>query len=309
MDNRCHAVVQCSRKDGLEAGFFKKQSNSIIPFKKKCLILNENSHVVLDRLKRFFGGYPDLSIDAMEIHAPQDEAIVRLHLGKTPSKYDLEVYKQAQQTLNLKGLSVLPDRDPGRERVFGQRTCSYDLTVQGRKIILQSIVGGFIQANMEMNQQLISYVAECMCGSRKIIDLYSGSGNFGIPLSFEAQEVLAVEQDGDLVKSGAELIRKNGCTNMRFLHEKALRALKWLDKEGASFDALVLDPPREGAKDVTPVIARMKFNKIIYISCNPSTLARDCAHLAQDGFNMKSIRLFDMFPQTFHIESVTVLER
>ena len=139
--------------------------------------------------------------------------------------------------------------------------------------------------------------------------MYSGSGNFGIPLSSHADEVLAVEQDPDLVKAGAAIARKNGCRNIRFLNEEAAITLRWLEQEGVTFDIVVLDPPREGARDVVQILSKMKIGRIVYISCNPSTLARDLAVLIQEGFRLKSIRYFDMFPQTFHIESISILER
>ena len=127
---------------------------------------------------------------------------------------------------------------------------------------------------------------------KKLIDLYSGAGNFSIPLSFQADEVLAVEQDEGLVKSGADLARKNGCRNIRFINEKAARTLKWLEKEGVSFDAVVMDPPREGAQDIAHILPRMKINKVVYISCNPSTLARDLAILIQRRIQIKECTLF-----------------
>ncbi|HNR51944.1 MAG TPA: 23S rRNA (uracil(1939)-C(5))-methyltransferase RlmD, partial [Deltaproteobacteria bacterium] len=75
------------------------------------------------------------------------------------------------------------------------------------------------------------------------------------------------------------------------------------------FDTVVLDPPREGAKEVVQIIPDLQPSRIIYISCNPSTLARDLATLCRTGFVLKQLMMFDMFPQTFHIESVAYLER
>lgn len=88
--------------------------------------------------------------------------------------------------------------------------------------------------------------------------------------------------------------------------EKAMVSLK---REKQSYNAVVLDPPREGAKDVIQALTKMKIDRIIYISCNPSTLSRDLAILIHGGFRLRSVRLFDMFPQTYHIESVSCLER
>ncbi len=90
---------------------------------------------------------------------------------------------------------------------------------------------------------------------------------------------------------------------------EAGNAVESLVHEEDPFDVVVLDPPREGAKEVVQTLARMKSDRIIYISCNPSTLSRDLAILTYEGYKLKGVRLFDMFPQTYHIESVSYLER
>lgn len=305
---RCHAFLQSSYKDQFETGFFRKQSNSIVPI-DRCLVLNIPVQEAMHKATEFIRENRLPNIVALEIHAPQERAIMRIHTDVSPSKAVLDALEVMQRSLHLEGLSVFPVHVPGKERNFGQRSCSYVLSILGRKVILESVMGGFIQANLNVNKQLIEHVAECVKGSGRILDLYSGSGNFGIPLSFHVQEVLAVEHDERLVKSGADLAQKNGSSNIRFLNEKVSRALKWLVQEGTTFDSVILDPPREGAKEAVFGISRMKVSKVAYVSCNPSTLARDCALLAKAGFKIKSIKLFDMFPQTFHIESVTVLER
>jgi 23S rRNA (uracil1939-C5)-methyltransferase len=305
---RCHAVVQCTHKGGFDIGFFRKQSNTITTF-HQCLILNERCQAVLDQIREMLRGHLIDGLDSIEIHAPMDEVLVRVFLKGALSKDTLDFFKGVYKVVALSGLSIFSKDNLWREHVFGKRLCSYDITVHGRKVLLAGSFGGFIQANMYMNQRLVEYVHDCTKGSKKLIDLYSGAGNFSIPLSFKADEVLAVEQDEELVKTGADLARRNGCRNLRFINEKVARTLKWLEKEGVSFDSVVMDPPREGAQNIVRILPRMKMNKIVYISCNPSTLARDLAILIQEGFRLKSARFFDMFPQTFHIESVSVLER
>jgi 23S rRNA (uracil1939-C5)-methyltransferase len=305
---RCHAVVQCMHKDGFDLGFFRKQSNTVTPF-DQCLILNEHCQTVLNQLRKLLRDHLIAGLDFIEIHAPMDEVLVRVFLKGALSKDALDFFQGVYRVIALSGLSIFSKDNLWHEHVFGKRFCSYDITVHGGKVMLAGSFGGFIQANMYMNQRLVEYVHNSTKGSKKLIDLYSGAGNFSIPLSFQADEVLAVEQDEGLVKAGADLARKNGCRNIRFINEKAARTLKWLEKEGVSFDAVVMDPPREGAQEIVRIIPRMKMNKVVYISCNPSTLARDLAILIKEGFKLKSARFFDMFPQTFHIESVSVLER
>ena len=305
---RCHAVVQCAHKDGFDIGFFRKQSNTITPF-NQCLTLNERCQAVLNQIREMLRDHLIAGLDSIEIHAPMDEVLVRAFVKGALSADDLDFFKRVYQIVALSGLSIFPMDELWHEHVFGKRFCCYDITVHDRKVLLASSFGGFIQANMYMNQRLVEYVHDSTKGSKKLIDLYSGAGNFSIPLSFNTDEVLAVEQDDGLVKTGADFARRNGCRNIRFINEKAARTLKWLEKEGVLFDSVVLDPPREGALDIAHILPKMKINRVVYISCNPSTLARDLAILIQEGFRLKTVRFFDMFPQTFHIESVSVLER
>ena len=305
---RCHAVVQCTNKAGFEVGFFRKRSHAVVPI-KRCFILNERCQTVLDRMSEMLRTHPISDLCSLEIHAPQDEVLVQVIVKGKPQKSDVDILRWMYQDVALSGLSYFPKNGPGSRRIFGQRFCSYEIAVSDRKVSLASSFGGFIQANMEVNQELVAYVLNCATGSHRLLDLYSGSGNFGIPLSFHADEVLAVEQDPDLVKAGAAIARKNECRNIRFFNEEAAIALRWLEQEGVTFDIVVLDPPREGARDIVRILSKMKVGRIVYISCNPSTLGRDLAVLIREGFRLKSIRFFDMFPQTFHIESISVLDR
>jgi 23S rRNA (uracil1939-C5)-methyltransferase len=305
---RCHAVVQCTNVDGFEVGFFRKRSNAVVPI-KRCLILNERCQTVMDQMSEMLRTHPISDLCSLEIHAPQDEVLVQVIMKGRPLKNDVDFLRRVYLDVALSGLSYFPKNDPGRRRIFGQRVCSYEIALYDKKVSLASSFGGFIQANMEVNQELVACILDCATGSHRLLDLYSGSGNFGIPLSSHVDEVLAVEQDPDLVKAGAAIARENGCRNIRFLNEEAAITLRWLEQEGVTFDIVVLDPPREGARDVVRTLSKMKIGRIVYISCNPSTLARDLAVLIQEGFRLKSIRYFDMFPQTFHIESVSVLER
>ena len=305
---RCHAVVQCTYKDEFVSGFFRKLSNSIVSF-KECIILNKHCQFVLDQVREVLKSHFLPEIDSLEIHAPREESLARVIVKQEKNACDRGLLRSISQSAGLKGISYFPRYNPKNEHIIGRRSCSYNVTVRGREIKLASSFGGFIQANWEVNQELVAYVIECAVPSNRLLDLYSGAGNFSIPLSFYSDEVFAVEQDGGLVKTGNVTARENGCSNIRFIHGDAMRALRQLKNEGTMFQTIVLDPPREGARDIVPLLPKMKVNRIIYISCNPSTLARDIAILVKGGFSLKKVCLFDMFPHTFHIESVSVLDR
>jgi 23S rRNA (uracil1939-C5)-methyltransferase len=137
---------------------------------------------------------------------------------------------------------------------------------------------------------------------KKIIDLYSGAGNFALPLALDAKEVIAIEDSASAINDGKRNAKLNSINNCRFRKCEA----EQLDEVGAC-DVLVLDPPRAGLTNrVINKILALEPERIVYISCNPSTFARDLKKLLVK-YEAESLRLIDFFPQTYHIESVCFL--
>jgi len=142
------------------------------------------------------------------------------------------------------------------------------------------------------------------------LDLYCGNGNFSIPLAGDVFSMTGIEEYKDSISSAVENAVKNGITNSEFICSDAVTGVKKLVAAGRKFDVVILDPPRSGAGDAVKEILMLKPEKIIYISCDPSTLARDCAAFVENGeYSVKSSIPVDMFPQTYHLESVTLLAR
>lgn len=165
---------------------------------------------------------------------------------------------------------------------------------------------GFAQANDRLNQALVAHVlALADAADRKVLELYAGHGNFTLGLAASAREVVAVESD----RAAAETCRQNalerGLGNVRVRAEDAGKVAS----ERATYDVVVLDPPRAGAKDALPGIAAAKPERIVYVSCDPGTLRRDLGLLLGLGYRVTHARGFDMFPHTPHVETVVRLER
>jgi len=305
---RCHAQLRCPPSDRYRFGFFRKQSNSVVPV-EKCMVLNDGCMEVLERIGDFLGADPLIGLDALEIHAPSDEALLRVFLKGGAGKETLDRLHRMYRTMGLKGLSCLFQGGRGSELVLGDSSCLYHMSIHGREMTFAGSFDGFIQANIQVNGLLIEDVLDKASGAETLLDLYSGSGNFGIPQAVSGRQVIAVENNAALVETGKMLARRNSVPGIRFVRDDACRAVKRFIREKRTFDTVLLDPPREGARGVAGLLCSMKPERIIYVSCNPSTLARDLAELVQGDYSVKSLKLFDMFPQTYHIESVTVLER
>jgi 23S rRNA (uracil1939-C5)-methyltransferase len=143
----------------------------------------------------------------------------------------------------------------------------------------------------------------------RVLELYSGAGNFTLPMAQRVRKLAAIEGDRDAV-SGAKLnAQKNALDNIRWSCSAVPKAVAQLRKRHEQFTKIVLDPPRAGAKGLETDLAALGASQIFYISCNPTTLARDLAALSNYGYKLRMVQPIDFFPQTFHVETLAVIER
>lgn len=305
---RGHAVIQCPYDPEFRMGFFQKKSKQIVEF-DDCPVLNTKIIKTLTDLKEILKRNPIHGLYSLEIHAPQDDVILLARCkGKGHFDYSMAM-NRIYNELDVAGVSFIVSGGRRSDHVLGQRFCRYDVPTPEGVMQLSSGFGGFIQANMQINAALIENVVQLADGSQKILDLYSGSGNFSIPLSHAADEVVAIERSRRLASQGRVNAKKNNIDNVRFISMDARKAVDSIRNEMLSFDTIILDPPREGAKDIVKLLPQIGPSRIIYISCDPSTLARDLKDLVEQGYSLRHSRVYDMFPQTYHIETVSYLER
>jgi 23S rRNA (uracil1939-C5)-methyltransferase len=164
-------------------------------------------------------------------------------------------------------------------------------------------VGHFSQNNRLANDLMIDYIKEHVTTER-VTDLYAGAGNISIPLAEAGHIVTAVELDPHLVAFGQSRAAERGLGDKLTFHHKGCE--KWID--GGTPDAtVVLDPPRSGALEVCQRLSPTFSNKLVYVSCYPPTFARDVQVLVERGYTLESVKMLDMFPQTYHAELIGVL--
>jgi 23S rRNA (uracil1939-C5)-methyltransferase len=144
---------------------------------------------------------------------------------------------------------------------------------------------------------------------KKVLDLYCGTGNFTLPLALAGANITGVEQNPESICWAGMNAEKYNLTSIRFIVTDAGKYLQTFSGQPAPYDTVVLDPPRQGLGRHTETLAALRPKKIIYVSCNPVTLARDTAILIKRGYNLFSLTPVDMFPQTNHIETVSLLEK
>ncbi|HTR88991.1 MAG TPA: 23S rRNA (uracil(1939)-C(5))-methyltransferase RlmD [Solirubrobacteraceae bacterium] len=177
---------------------------------------------------------------------------------------------------------------------------------------LQISPQAFLQTNTEMAEVLYGVVGELagLRGWERLYDLYCGIGTIGLSLAHRAGEVWGIELVEQAVADAIATARRNGIANARFFAGDARLALPELLARAGRPDVLVVDPPRAGlSKKALRRVVEAAPRRIVYVSCNPTTLAPNAAELVAAGWTLKTVRPVDMFPQTHHIESVALLER
>lgn len=169
----------------------------------------------------------------------------------------------------------------------------------------------FVQINARVNRRLVSEAVRLLdAGSGdRVLDLYCGIGNFSLPLARVAQQVLGIDGETHQVERGRDNARLNGIENCDFRTadlDKIDGSETWLR---AGWDRVLLDPARSGAAAVVAAIERTGASRIVYVSCNPGTLARDAAALVREkGYALESAGIVDMFPHTAHVEAIAVFQ-
>jgi len=162
--------------------------------------------------------------------------------------------------------------------------------------------GSFTQVNPAANRLLIASVTALVEPGTRVLDLFCGAGNLSLPLARQAASVVGVDHDREAIADAARSAVASGLTTVRF---EAAHAERFLRRHGlAGADTVVLDPPRGGAPAVATQLARLLPARILYVSCDPATLARDVRTLAAVGYAAARVQALDLFPQTAHVETV-----
>jgi len=186
------------------------------------------------------------------------------------------------------------------------------LTLESEAMKFNATEGNFYQVNWEQNSNMVKAVIDFagLAGDETVLDLYCGIGNFALPLAKRAKRVIGIESGYSAVEDAMANAEMNGIENIEFIADDLQKGLKTLLQRKMKAHTVVLDPPRAGAtlKTLERILAFVP-RKIIYVSCNPSTLARDLKFFHLFGFFLDRLQPVDMFPYTYHIECVAEMIR
>jgi 23S rRNA (uracil1939-C5)-methyltransferase len=177
---------------------------------------------------------------------------------------------------------------------------------------LQVSSAAFLQTNTEMAERLYAIAGDVagLDGSERLFDLYCGIGTIGLSLAARAGEVWGLESVPEAVADAEDNARRNGIDNARFVSGDARLGLRPLLERAGRPDVVIVDPPRAGlSKKIVRRVLECQAPRIVYVSCNPTTLAPNAAQLVEAGYTLRRVKPVDMFPQTPHVECVALLER
>jgi 23S rRNA (uracil1939-C5)-methyltransferase len=201
-----------------------------------------------------------------------------------------------------RGASISGARVPG----FEERAVT--LTTAGGEVAISP--GGFFQAHATLRGTLAQAVLAHAGRGARALELHAGAGFFTLGLAVQYADVIAVESEPRAADDLRANLARAGRTNVRVRAERAARALKSADVARLAPELVVLDPPRTGiGEGEAAALARLAARRIVYVSCDPATLARDLRVLLATGYRLASCQGFDLFPQTPHLEALALIER
>ena len=185
-------------------------------------------------------------------------------------------------------------------------TASFAL--EGFNLQLEWRPGDFVQVNEAVNRAMLKQALDWLQpqAEQRLLDLFCGLGNFALPLAQRVREVVAVEGVASMVQRAQANVLANGLNNVQVYQadlSQSLAPANWLQ---GGFAAVLLDPPREGALAVVRQMSELGAQRLVYVSCNPATLARDTAELIAQGYRLQRAGILDMFPQTAHVEAMAL---
>jgi len=278
-------------------GFRRTRSHQLVPI-EHCLIAEPALSAVLAPLRALMAKMTT-QVDEIEVMSNgRGAVVVDAHArGRFREPDGATVREWLRATLGVAGIGIR-----GREwsRHFGDIRVEV-VSETGTPPAVQR-AGTFTQVNPAANLLLVRTVVDLVGASRPVLDLFCGAGNLSLPLARVATSVVAVDHDARGVADGAASAAAAGLTNVRFDVGAADRFLRRRGLAGA--DVVVLDPPRIGAAAVAAQLARLKPARIVYVSCEPTTLARDARTLVAAGYIVDRVQPIDLFPQTEHVETV-----
>ncbi|KHF41480.1 23S rRNA (uracil(1939)-C(5))-methyltransferase RlmD [Halalkalibacter okhensis] len=323
---RNKAQVPVGEEGGLiVAGFYQKRSHRIINM-DECLIQHEENDQIIRVVKNIANKYGIRAYDEEKHRGTLRHVVARK--GKITNEVMVVLVTRGKELPNKKNIieeiqedipnvkSIVQNINPKRTNViFGDET-----NILWGEEYIHDYIGdikfaisarSFYQVNPEQTKVLYDKALEYadLSGQETVIDAYCGIGTISLFLAQKAKHVYGVEIVPDAIADAKRNAALNGITNVDFAVGEAEKVMPWWYAQGVRADVVVVDPPRKGCdQELLDTILSMKPKRVVYVSCNPATLARDLKMLEEGGYVTKEVQPVDMFPHSSHVETVALIE-
>ncbi len=279
------------RVEGNEIGYYKNKTNELINI-DKCMICDEQINDVITIIKDFINHYKTHKINEVMIRIARDEVMV----------YFDSLNKRWYEKI-IERLKFVSSIYVGKELIYGLESINQKLN----ELVFDISPKSFFQVNPKVAEKMFDFALKNVLDQNITVDLYSGTGTIAMALAKKSRRVIAIESNKNAVEDAKGNLLLNDVDNIDFKLGKVEDLIDELKE--INVDTIVLDPPRTGSdKKTLKSLLKIKPKSIVYISCNPVTLARDY-NVIRSMYDIEEIRGFDMFPNTYHVETVMILEK
>ena len=300
-------------------GFFAPGSHYVVDLPGGCAVAQSAINEALGELKQVVEEFPERDrLPQIDLAAGDDGAVIMtVHYIGDRSDRAAEFWRTRRPRLTwVSGACLQRGRKATLTALFGEQRLAYDVPAmpsagETKTQRLAFSAGSFSQVNYRQNRALVLTALEWgnLAVGERVLDLCCGNGNFSLPFARRAGEVVGLETGEQSVTDARYNAAALGIDTARFEALDGAAGLRRFIADGVRFDLVIIDPPRSGAAEMAGLIGAVGARSILYVSCDPQTLGRDLARLQKGGYRVVKSRVVDMFPQTYHIESITLLER
>ncbi|MGI2181132.1 23S rRNA (uracil(1939)-C(5))-methyltransferase RlmD [Shewanella oncorhynchi] len=295
----------------LSLGFRAASSSNVVPI-SQCLVLAKPlSDLIVPFAKLLNQLSAKASLGHLELIAADNGHFAVLRITKALNDKDLA---KLSAFAELHQIHICLQDNEGQFQGVGAELVLpvyqlLDENAQSDAVSLSFTPGNFVQVNGQINKAMVAQAMDWLAPApdERILDLFCGMGNFSLPLAKMGADVIGVEGVAEMVTQARVNAKANNLDKLTFYHGDLSADLSlepWMGK----IDKLLLDPARAGAFESLQWLKKMKPRKVVYVSCNPASLARDSAVLLERGYRLQQLGLIDMFPQTHHIEAMALFE-
>lgn len=324
--NKVHAVFGRDRRGNVISGTYEAKTHRIVNI-EECMIEDKKSGEIIRTIRGLLKSFKIRTYDEDTGYGLLRHVLVRRGFASgeimvvlvlaspiLPSKNNFvkALRKEHPEITTI----VLNVNDKKTSMVLGER----DIVLYGKGYIEDTLCGcvfrispqSFYQVNPVQTEVLYGKAIEYagLTGKEKIIDAYCGIGTIGLIAAKKAKEVISVELNGDAIKDARINAKRNNINNVQFYNADAGKFMISMAEKGEKADVVFMDPPRAGSDEAfLSSVVKLNPKKVVYVSCNPETLARDLGYLTKHGYKVREMQPVDMFCFTEHVETVCCLHR